>query len=222
MIQNPGSGRGAVVIRIQDPEGGAEGYTFDLLWRGTGFDSSRSNQPFGGRDINRGASQNDMGRACQDAVRERAYQQYGVRDVDFTDRNADYNQGRRDTITGSFDVRQGDNRGTYRFSCAVDLASGRVRQVEISQGRSEGNENRYSRETDFTSACQRAVEERIARDGYRNVQFGSLNSDNRRNDWIGGTATAQRGNNGRSYDFDVSCSVNPDNGTIRSAQAHRR
>ena len=54
-----------------------------------------------------------------------------------------------------------------------------------------------------------------------NVQF-SLNADNRRDGGIAGTATGQRGNNGRAYDFEVRCSVNPDNGNIRSLQVNRR
>jgi hypothetical protein len=214
LIQDPRSGRGAAVVRIQDPDGGAEGYTFDLVWRGAGFGSS-PDQPWGGRD--HGASSNDAVRACQDAVRERANQQYGLRDINFSN----LNPGRSDTIMGSFDVRRGNYRDTYRFSCAVDLANGRVRGVDISQGR-DAAADRYAGRDDGTSACRRAAEQQIQHDGYRNVQFGSLNAENRRNDGIAGTATAQRGNNGRAYDFDIRCSVNLDNGSIRSVQVNRR
>jgi hypothetical protein len=226
LIQDPRNGRGATVVRIEDANGGAEGYTFDLVWRGAGFDSRPTNQPFGG--IGRGVSSNDAVRACQDAVRERANQQYGLRDIDFRNVNADDNQDRNDTIMGSFDVRRGNYRDAYRFSCGLDLANGRVRRVNISQGQGASTADRYAGtdryagRNDATSACERAAEQRIQRDGYRNVQFGSLNADNRRNDWMAGTARAQRGNNGRSYDFDIGCSVNPDNGNIRSVQANRR
>jgi len=34
LLQDPRAGRGAAVVRIQDPRGGSEGYTFDLEWRG--------------------------------------------------------------------------------------------------------------------------------------------------------------------------------------------
>lgn len=118
LIQEPRGARGAAVVRIEDRDGGAEGYTFDLVWRGEGF------------------------------------------------------------------------------------------------GHAGGN--------DATAACRRAVEQRIQDDGYRNVHFGSLIPDNRRNEWIAGTATAQRGNNGRSYDFDIGCSVNLHNGNVRSVQVNRR
>jgi hypothetical protein len=47
-------------------------------------------------------------------------------------------------------------------------------------------------------------------------------ADNRQNDRIAGTATAQRGNNGRSYDFDVRCLTDPNNGAVRSVEAKRR
>ena len=220
LIQDPRSGRGAAVVRIQDPDGGRRRLHLrpGVAWNG--FGSSPTGQPLGGRD--RGVSPNDAVRACQDAVRERANQQYGLRDIDFRNLNADDNPGRNDTIMGSFDVRRGNYRDTYRFSCAVDLASGRVRGVDISQGRGAATADRYAGRDDATSACQRAAEQRIQRDGYRNVQFGWLNADNRRNDRIAGTATAQRGNNGRAYDFEIRCSVNPDNGNIRSVQVNRR
>jgi hypothetical protein len=220
LIQDPSSGRGAAIVRIQDPEGGAEGYTFDLVWRGGGLAPGPTGQPLGGRD--RGASPNDALRACQDAVRASANQKYGLRDINIRNLNAEDNPGRNDTIMGSFDVRRGNSSETYRFSCGVNLANGTVRGVEIFQGRAEPPANRYAGRDATTSACQRAVQERIEQDGFRNVQFGSINFDNRRNDWIAGTARAQRGNNGRAYDFDIGCSVNLDNGSIRSVQANRR
>ena len=85
-------------------------------------------------------------------------------------------------IMGSFDARRGNYRDTYRFSCAMNLANGRVRAVDISRGRDSARGERYAGRDDATSACQRAAEQRIQRDGYRNVQFGRLDADNRRND----------------------------------------
>jgi hypothetical protein len=73
-----------------------------------------------------------------------------------------------------------------------------------------------------TSGCRRAIEQRIQRDGYQNVRIGLLQIDNRRADWVGGTATAQRGDYGRSFNFDIGCAVNPRDGEIRSVQANRR
>ena len=220
LMQDPRSGRGAAVVRIQDPDGGAEGYTFDLVWRGAGFDSRPAGQPSGRGD--RPGSPNDAVRACQDAVRERANRQYGFRDIDFRNLDADDNPGRNDAVIGSFDVRRGRDRDTYRFSCAMNLANGIVRGVDISQERNRATADRYAGHDNATSACQRAAEQRIERDGYRNVQFGPLAADSRRNNWIAGTARAQRGNNGRAYDFDIGCSISLDNGSVRSVQVKRR
>jgi hypothetical protein len=46
LIRDPRSARGSAVVRIDDPKGGDEGYTFDLLWRG-------------GSDFNSGNGRND-------------------------------------------------------------------------------------------------------------------------------------------------------------------
>ena len=37
LVRDPQSTRGAAVVLIEDPKGGTEGYTFDLIWRG-GYD----------------------------------------------------------------------------------------------------------------------------------------------------------------------------------------
>jgi hypothetical protein len=220
LVQDPSRGRGSAVVRIQDSNGGAEGYTFDFVWRGAGFVPNPTGQPLDGRD--RRGSPNGVDRACEDAVRERASQQYGLRDIDFRHVNTDDNSGRNDAIMGYFDVRRGNDRDTYTFSCSVDLANGRVRGVEISRGRDAERADRYAGRDDAIFACQRAAEQRIQRDGYRNVQFGLLNADNRRDGGIAGTATGQRGNNGRAYNFEVRCSVNPDNRSIQSLQVNLR
>jgi len=219
LVQDPSRGRGSAIVRIQDPNGGAEGYTFDLVWRGAGFVSNPTGQPLDGRD--RHDSPNGAADACQQAVRDSANQQYGLRDIDFRDLNAGDKPGRNDRIMGSFDAR-GNDRDTYRFSCSVDLANGRVRGVEISRGRDAERTDRSAGSDDAISACQRAAELRIQRDGYRNVQFGLLNADNRRDGGITGTATGQQGNNGRAYNFEIRCSVNPDNGKFGSLQVSRR
>ena len=220
LVQDPSRGLGSAIIRIQDPNGGAEGYTFDLVWRGAGFSSNPTGQPLDGRD--RHGSPNDAAGACQQAVRESANQQYGLRDIDFGDVNADGNPRRNGAVMGSFDVRRGNDRDTYSFSCSVDLANGRVRGVEISRVQDAERGDRYAGRDDAISACRRAAEQRIERDGYRNVQFGLLNADNRQDGGIAGTATGQRGDDGHTYNFEIRCSVNPDNGNIRSLQVNRR
>jgi hypothetical protein len=219
LLQDPSRGNGAAIVRISDSEGGGQGYTFDVEWRGGGFFSGPTGQAAG--RSNRWGSPNDAARACEDAVREKANQQYGFRDIDFGGLNADDNPGSNDRVMGYFDVRRGNNRETFRFSCSVDLDNARVRGVEISQARGVGSADRYGRDNPMY-ACQRAAEQKMQHDGYRNVEFGSLNADNRRNGWVVGTARAQRGNNGRPYDFDIGCSMSPDNQNVRSLKVNRR
>jgi hypothetical protein len=57
LLRDPASNRGTAVVRIEDPQGGREGYTFDLEWRGAGYvgpgpgrdgDRDRDDGPRGG------------------------------------------------------------------------------------------------------------------------------------------------------------------------------
>jgi hypothetical protein len=41
LIGDPRNG-GAAVVRIEDPDGGAEGYTFDLTWRNNAFPNTQT------------------------------------------------------------------------------------------------------------------------------------------------------------------------------------
>jgi hypothetical protein len=59
LSREPRHNRGAALVRIDDPKGGVEGYTFDLEWRGgtndlSSYDPYRPRDPFGttwGREI---------------------------------------------------------------------------------------------------------------------------------------------------------------------------
>ena len=61
LVREPSQNRGAAVVRIEDPQGGGEGYTFDLEWRGSGgpvtgggsiFDPPGRGKGKGGRNPN--------------------------------------------------------------------------------------------------------------------------------------------------------------------------
>ena len=94
------------MIRIEDPKSGREGYTFDINWRGAAPVSSgfRDDRRDGDRDRRDGDRRDGGGRweaeraiaACQDAVRDRAARNYGVRDLDFRRTAFDDNPGRTD------------------------------------------------------------------------------------------------------------------------------
>jgi hypothetical protein len=232
MIRDPRNG-GAAVVHIEDSSGGAEGYTFDLFWGSGGGGNNGGNFP--GRNNGGGADRGlGLGRrftteqavdGCQAAVRREAEERFRARDVVFFDTRLDDNPGRRDWVVGRLEVRQGFNRTEpHRFACSVDFDNGSVRNVEIdpgSGGRGDlgGGPNASSRALE---TCQQAVEERIHRDGYRNVDFGSIRMDDQpgRNDWVVGNAKAERGRSFASYNF--SCSVNLRSGEVRTVNVRRR
>jgi hypothetical protein len=149
LVRDPRSNGGRAVVRIEDRDGGREGYTFDLEWRGSGgfggpggpggpgggYPPSGGNYP----PPNRRPDDRRNGRfafteavnICKDAARDRARRDYRVRDVEFLDVKADNNPGRNDWIVGQFDGRRGPDLNRFSFSCSVDFSSGRVRSVDI-------------------------------------------------------------------------------------------
>lgn len=42
LVRAPGAGSGAAIVRIEDSNSGAEGYTFDIFWNGHGWSGERS------------------------------------------------------------------------------------------------------------------------------------------------------------------------------------
>jgi hypothetical protein len=48
LLRDPASNRGTAVVRIEDPQSGREGYTFDIEWRGAGTSGVRDDGPRGG------------------------------------------------------------------------------------------------------------------------------------------------------------------------------
>jgi hypothetical protein len=210
LVQDPRDGRPAVV-RIEDRQGGFEGYTFEISWTGAG------GPPFtrgpGGRFTASQAIE-----VCQDAVREQAIERFRTRDVTFRRVNIDDNPGRRDWVVGLLDARPrfGPDRHA-RFSCSVDFDTGRVRSAQIEP--MEGDRDLSAVAFDN---CRRAVTDHLRDQGYFDPQFGRVAFDDRpgRRDWIMGDVRAR----GRNYtdSFTFSCSVNLENGVVRSADVVRR
>jgi len=56
LLRDPASNRGTAVVRIEDPQGGREGYTFDIEWRGAGGAGYRGDGG-GGGGFDRGGDQ---------------------------------------------------------------------------------------------------------------------------------------------------------------------
>jgi hypothetical protein len=131
LVRDPRDG-GTAVVRIEDPQGGREGYTFDLIWHeGGGFPPESRGDRFPDRRPGRRFTVEQAVGVCRDAVREEADRRFGVRDVDFRRTDLDDNPGRRDWVIGSFEARRGRDRDMFQFACSVDFDSGRVRSVQV-------------------------------------------------------------------------------------------
>ena len=222
LLRDPRNG-GVAVVRIEDPQSGSEGYTFDLFWDGGAGNAVT-------QDRNRPDNRNDYPRTvvpgrrfsadeaigdCQQAVRQEAAQRFRTPNIVF--RGTAFDSNRRDAILGMVDVRQGNREEMYRFSCLVDFDNSRIRSVQFDaadggrRGEGNGRPNNPGLQT-----CQRAVEDRLGQDGYGRIEFLSISEDRQpgRGDWIVGSARADSRN--RTTGFDFSCSVNPGNGTVRT------
>lgn len=77
------------------------------------------------RAMNPGFSADQAVGACQDAVRHEAYRRFGGRDLAFG--RADLSDS-GDAVIGTLEVQQGQR---YRYSCSMELDTGRVRSVQM-------------------------------------------------------------------------------------------
>ncbi|PWT99175.1 MAG: hypothetical protein C5B51_27740 [Terriglobia bacterium] len=220
LIRDPRNG-GPAVVRIEDPSGGAEAYTFDIMWSGgPGY-------PEGGRSSWNGGrfSGDDAIRTCRDAVRQQAVNRFGTSELEFRDTRPDDNPGRRDWVTGTFFLRRDRDRDQpHQFACSVDFASGAVRSVNIDAGgrdRFNGSADREFGARDAIQNCRREVMYRLQQRGYGDVRFGSVRVDDQpgRNDWVVGDVSGQRGRGLDSYRF--SCRVDLRDGDVRSVDLNR-
>ena len=105
-------------------------------------------------------------------------------------------------------------REVYGFRCSVNFDTGQVRwaQIDTTPGIEGGALPSNGR---TLQSCQRAVEERLRRDGYRRIDFGSMNLDPRGDDVVG---TVQ----GDRDSFDFRCRVERRDGDVRSVDLRRR
>lgn len=131
LVRDPRDG-GPAVVRIEDPQGGREGYTFDLIWRNFGYSPEPRGDGFE-RGPGRRFTTEQAIDLCRDEVREQADRRFGERDVLFQRMNLDDNPGRHDWVIGSFEAVRDrfDRPRLYQFACSVDFDSGRLRSVQI-------------------------------------------------------------------------------------------
>lgn len=128
LVEEPRRHGGRAVIRIEDPQSGRSTYSFDLAWR---------SQAPGGWPPPPPPGQGRGGffpawaiQGCRDAVSDRLYRD-GYQYVNFDQVIPNKNPGQNDWVTGLVTGKRGLMTRQFSFSCAVDLASGRVRSVDV-------------------------------------------------------------------------------------------
>lgn len=125
-LLQPAQGGRPAVIRIEDPQGGAGEYRFEMYWRGVGGG-------FGGdRPVERAWAGEDAIRSCRDAVIRQAQDRFRTDRVEIRRIDVDSAPGRREWVVGTLEVRRDRDRfEPFRFSCSADFGGRRIRSVDI-------------------------------------------------------------------------------------------
>lgn len=220
--------KGAAVIRIEDPEGGANVYAFEIMWRNSFGPMSRSERPYEGNSGGYPAGGNyrrftreQAIEACQNSVRTEAQQRYRTADVAFRETRIDDQPGRSDWVLGTLEARRpGMPDQMVKFSCSVNFDSGQIRSAQLDPSYGQGAQSAVNPVA--VQNCERAVGARVSRDGYGNVDFGDVRAEDRpgRADWVTGDLQAT-GPYGRER-FRFSCNVDLRDGDVRSIDVSTR
>lgn len=156
LAQDPRSNNSMAVIRIDDPRGGADGYTFEISWSGASGGAPTGGFPTGwgapaqapaasgttgvvqrdrgwGSDRSRRISAEDAIDLCRAEVRACGERDYGLQNLVITAAAVESDRSRRDWVSGTFNARGGDSRrgSGYRFQCQVDYSAAQVRAVQF-------------------------------------------------------------------------------------------
>jgi hypothetical protein len=240
LVRDPRNSGGAAVIRIEDADGGSEGYTFDILW-GSGYAQGPIRNDQGGGPFGMGRSGGGPGQrftaqhavqVCETSIRQQAEQRFRTQNIDFRGTALDDNPGRQDWVMGMFDVRRSfGRRETYRFSCAVNFDTGQVRSAQIGTierlatgGRSGGGPGQRFTTQQAVQVCESSIRQQAERRfRTQNIDFRGTSLDNNpgRQDWVMGVFDV-RASPGRGETYRFSCSVNFDTGQVRSAKIGAR
>jgi hypothetical protein len=120
LIRGPQNG-GLAVMRIDDPSGGAESYTFEITWSAGGPFSANATL------------------VCENTVRQQALRRFGAVEISARVVDSVDNYGPRDTIHGTLNVRGAYGRDqNYPFSCAVNYSTGKLLSTRIASSPSGG------------------------------------------------------------------------------------
>lgn len=175
LVRDPRNG-GVAVVQIEDKNGGAEGYTFDITWGGN--NGPGNNGP--------GNNQYDQNSRPGPGGNPPVYRD--------NDPNRDRSDNRNRDGAGEYrpNYRDSDYYRRYNHGFAVDEAI-RVCKEEVSRQAS-----RRFRANDF------------------HFLRTTIDDNPGREDWVIGTLDVHRGPREERYGF--TCSVNFDNGRVRSAE----
>jgi hypothetical protein len=125
LVQSPRDGAPAI-IQVEDPQGGAGEYRFEIFWRGFG------DRPYGDRPFERAWIADDAIRNCQDAVRAQATDRFRTDRMEFRRIGIDDAPGRGEWVVGVLEIRRDRDRvEPFRFACSVDFGGRRIRSVDI-------------------------------------------------------------------------------------------
>ena len=222
LVRDPRNG-GAAVVRIEDPKGGSEGYTFDLIWGGV---EMRPPDRMPERVPERAPRRFTVEQAisvCQDWVR--GQERFRGRRVEFINTRIDDNPGRNDWVLGMIQTYRGPNADErLRFSCSVNFDTGAVRSAQVDPIDERRPSRRFTVEQ-AVAVCQDSVRSQAEhRFRGRRVEFLNTRIDDNpgRNDWVIGTIDVFRGRDFSEGRYRFSCSVNFDTGQVRSAEIDSR
>jgi len=198
LVRDPRNG-GAAVVQIEDKEGGAEGYTFDITWDARGGNTS-GNGPYT-QNSRPGSDRQDPN------LRPGNNGQYdpNYRPIPGNAPVNRENDQYRDRSDNRFGGRDEDYRPNYRDS-----------QYYRQYGHGFATD-------EAVRICQDEVMRQASQRFRTNdIHFGRTRIDDNpgRQDWVMGSLDIHRGNHEERYGF--SCSVNFDNGRVRSAQLDPR
>jgi len=219
LVQVP-QGDGVAAVHIDDPQGGAGEYVFELHWGGN---APPPPPPMAMEVPHRRFGTDDAVRLCRGYVRDQAARRFHASDVVFRRTMMDDQPGRSDWVTGFFEAQGDGPPRNFRFSCSVDFGSGQVRSADVQPMREDtGRGFGDPRNGRAIQACEASVEQRLSGDGFRRIDFGSVRMDERqgRGEYVVGTASTP--DRDRPTWFDFSCSVDMRDGTVRSADVTRR
>ena len=219
-LVRPAEGDQPAVVHIEDPQNGADRYSFEITWRREGFapgpppppvETGRREGGGPGGFLRRLANEEVLD-VCRRDVRRRLADRYSPEDINFREIRVDDAPGRGDWVVGIVDAGR-DRREGFRFSCYINFQTGEIRSAQLDPLRPRINSDQAM------DICRAEIRRRLS-DRFRpdDISFREIRLDSTpgRGDWIVGIVDTGRDRIGDAMRF--SCSVDFGSGQIRDAQ----